>query len=85
MQIYHVYLLGYTWVYSQGKRQVIFLYRGFGHHLQIRVSPRNKFNLRDVHLNPHAKCRSSKFNLKQFKKKKNGGHLKHGNTLAGIF
>ena len=34
-----------------------------------------------MHLNPHAKCRSSKFNLKLFKKKKNGGHLNPGNTF----
>ena len=33
-----------------------------------------------MHLNPHAKCRSSKFNLKLLKKK-HGGHLKPGNTL----
>ena len=32
-------------------------------------------------LNPHAKCCSSKFNFKLFKKKKNGGHLNPGNTL----
>ena len=34
-----------------------------------------------MHLNPHAKCRSSRFNLKLFKKKKNEGHLNSGNTL----
>ena len=28
--------------------------------------------LRGVHLNPHAKCRSPKFNLKLFKKEKRG-------------
>ena len=38
--------------------------------LQIRASPKNKFKLRGEHLNPHAKCRSSKFNLKLFKKRK---------------
>ena len=47
---------------------VILLYRGFGLHLQIRASPKNKFLLRGVHFNPHAKCLSSKFNLKLFKK-----------------
>ena len=32
-------------------------------------------------------CRSSRFNLKLFKKKKNGGHLNSGNTLIeeGLF
>ena len=34
-----------------------------------------------MHLNPHAKCRYSKFNLKLLKKKKNGGHLNPGNTI----
>ena len=60
------------------------LHKGFGLHLQIRASPKNKFKLRGVHLNPHAKCRYSKFNLKLFKKEKNGGHLKPGNTLVWI-
>ena len=45
-------------------------------HLQIRTSPKNKFELCSVHLNPHAKCRSSKFDLKLFKKKKKRGSLK---------
>ena len=35
-----------------------------------------------MHLNPHAKCLSSRFNLKVFKKKKNGGHLNSGNTIV---
>ena len=35
-----------------------------------------------MYFNPHAKCRSSKFNLKLFKKRKNGGHLSSGNTLV---
>ena len=61
------------------------MYRGFGLHLQIRASPKNKFKLRGVHLNPHAKCRSSRLNIKLFKKKKNGGHLNSGNTLVNIF
>ena len=56
------------------------MYSGLGLHLQIRASPKNKFKLRGVHLNPHAKCRSSKFNLKLLKNK-NGGHFKPGNTL----
>ena len=34
-----------------------------------------------MHLNPNAKCLSSKFNLKLFEKKKNGGHLNPGNTI----
>ena len=41
-------------------------------HLQIRASPKNKFKLHGVHLNPHAKYRSSGFNLKLFKKRKTG-------------
>ena len=52
--------------------KVILLYKGFGLHLQIRASPKNMFLLRGVHLNPHAKCRSSRFNLKLFKKRKTG-------------
>ena len=36
------------------------------------TSPQNKFKFRGMHLNPHAKCRSSKFNLKLFKKRKMG-------------
>ena len=51
---------------------VILLYRGFGLHLQIRASPKNKFQLHGVHLNPHAKCHSSRFNLKLFEKRKMG-------------
>ena len=38
-----------------------------------------------MHLNPHAKCCSSKFSLKLLKKKENGGHLKPGNTLVSFF
>ena len=59
---------------------VILLYRGFGLHLQIRASPKNKLLLRGMHLNPHAKCGSPKFNLKPFKKE-NGGHLNPGKIL----
>ena len=65
-----MYLLGYTWVYSQGKQLRYSFVQGIRLHLQIRASPKNKFELRGVHLNPHAKCRSSKVNLKLFKKKK---------------
>ena len=36
-----------------------------------------------MHLNPHAKCRSSRFDLKLLKKK-NGGHLNSGNTLGHV-
>ena len=53
-----------------GKNQVILLYRGFGLHLQMRASPKYKFQLYGVHFNPNAKCRCSKFNLKLFKKRK---------------
>ena len=59
-------------IFTGKSNQVILLYRGFGLHLQIRVSPKNKLLLRGVHLNPHAKCRSPKFNLKPFKKRKTG-------------
>ena len=45
---------------------------GLGLQLQIRASPKNKYKLRGVHLNPQVKCRSSKFNLKPLKKEKTG-------------
>ena len=70
IHVYHVYLLVYTWYIHREK--VIHLYKGFGLHLQIRASPKSKFKLRGVHLNPHAWCRSSNFNLKLFKKIKTG-------------
>ena len=37
-----------------------------------------------MHLNPNAKCRSSKLSLKSFIKKKSGGHLKPENTLVRV-
>ena len=65
-----------------GEKQLSYSFvQGIRASLQMRASPKNKFWLCGVHLNPHSKCHSSKFNLKLFKKRKNGGHLKPGNRL----
>ena len=72
MQIPCVSIGVHMGIFIGKNNKVILLCRGFGLHLQIRASPQNKFYLCGVHLNPHAKCRSSRFNLKLFQKRKTG-------------
>ena len=43
MQIYHVYLLRYKWVYSQGKTTKLFFLQGIRDSVKNKGFPQNKF------------------------------------------